>query len=148
MFDVTCALAILLTMLRLVENPGAERTVIAAVVGGISVFFSHPAISSWPAADWPRHFNCAPAKNSPILRRLEWLATVWLVCFAADYCLFLYPFSHGEAHPHLVQYWRNSTIHAYLADLDTWWIFNHLCKFAASPARCGWCIRMPRSLRS
>lgn len=96
--DVACSLAVTLCALRLIEKPSAARALVAAVVGGISVFFSYPAV-----------FVLAGAGLLVLMQTRGKVAlgvgVVWGIVFVGDYAVFVRPFTGGPAYPHLVDYW-------------------------------------------
>ena len=62
------------------------------------------------------------------------VCAIWAAAFALDYLIFLRPFTRGEAHPHLVQYWIAQNAFMPHAPVDAVeWIFSNLVAIAHSP---------------
>jgi uncharacterized membrane protein len=109
--DVAAALAIVLSMLRLIERPCRGRTSAAAIVGVVSIFFSQPAIfvlaGTGIIALWQFRFGRA-AREIPkqiSQRRLFIVGAIWLMAFAFQYAIFLRPELSSGSHSSLVQSW-------------------------------------------
>ncbi|MGD0767311.1 MAG: glycosyltransferase family 39 protein [Tepidisphaeraceae bacterium] len=62
------------------------------------------------------------------------ICLVWGVVFATDYLIFLRPLTHGEAHPHLVQYWAAQDAFMPRSPFDAGsWMIRCLTSIARSP---------------
>lgn len=129
--DVAVSLAITLAILRWMENPTRRRTLVAALTGAAGTFFSFPAIFVLCAAGiwiiWNR-------RESGRIAQLAAIGAAWAAAFGINYLVFLRAFTHGEAHPHLVQYWvaQNAFMPPELLGGASW-IFASLSNIAASP---------------
>jgi uncharacterized membrane protein len=100
--DVAFSLAITLAVLRLMDRPSVGRAVCAALVGAMGIFCSYPAA-----------FVVAGAAMFLLLRRatadarqIGIVCAIWGAALLLQYLVFLRPFTHGEAHQHLVAYWQ------------------------------------------
>jgi hypothetical protein len=82
-----------------------------------------------PTLTLPRSTRGGKEKGSALA-----ICLVWGVVFAADYLIFLRPFTSGEAHPHLVQYWaaRDAFMPLYPTYAASW-VIRCLTSIAASP---------------
>ena len=127
--DVVASLAITLAVLRWTDNPHSAVGH-RGRGGAIGVFFSFPAV-----------FVLAGAGIWMFTRR--WAArgqarggfAIWAAAFALNYLIFLRPFTGGEAHPHLVQYWIAQNAFMPHAPVDAVeWIFSNLVAVADNPA--------------
>lgn len=129
MCDVFVSLAITLAVIRWYEKRDGRSAILAAIVGIAGIFFSFPSIFVLAGAGfWMLFHPGAPRKQ------IVAVGSAWLIAFAADYLLFLRPFTVGEAHPHLVQYWaaQNAFMPRWPMDAAEW-IFATLARIAASP---------------
>jgi hypothetical protein len=127
--DVVASLAITLAVLNWMENPRSRQMAIAAIVGAIGVFFSFPAIFVLLGAGVWMLTRQRAARNQVLA-----LAAIWAAAFALDYLIFLRPFTAGEAHPHLVQYWIAQDAfmpRSPIAAIE--WIFSALVSLARNP---------------
>jgi hypothetical protein len=129
--DVAVSLAVTLATLRWMDRPGLGRAAIGAVVGAAGILFSYPAVFVLAGAGiwmlWKQ-------RRSDALGSALAICLVWGVVFAADYLIFLRTLTHGEAHPHLVQYWAGQD--AFMPLSPTYaasWVIRCLASIAASP---------------
>lgn len=103
--DLTCSLAITWAALRLIDEPTRRRAIVAGVIGGLSLLFSYPAIFVLAGAGFVAFVQIVRKKDRWAILRTASVAVVCGLVFWAQYALFIRPFAHGEAHPHLVEYW-------------------------------------------
>ena len=62
------------------------------------------------------------------------IGSIWAAAFVLDYLIFLRPFTSGEAHPHLVQYWIAQNAFMPHTPVDAVeWIFSNLVAIARDP---------------
>jgi uncharacterized membrane protein len=132
--DVAVSLAITLAILRWMENQTFRRAAVAALVGAGGIFFSYPSIFVLAGAGIIVVWQMRRSGNRAGLRQGLWICLIWATVFAAEYLIFVRQFAHGEAHPHLVQYWvaRNAFMPwSPLAALT--WTFSSLTSIASDP---------------
>jgi hypothetical protein len=131
--DVVVSLAITLSVLRWMDDPSFSRGAVAAIVGAIGVFFSFPAVFVLAGAGiWML------AQERVRKRKVLLIGAMWAAAFAVDYLIFLRPFTSGEAHPHLVQYWVAQNAFMPHRPIDAVrWIFSNLAALARDPG-CMW----------
>jgi uncharacterized membrane protein len=132
--DVAFSLAIILAILRWLENPTPKRAKTAAIVGAVSVFFSYPAIFVLAGVGLIVLWQMRRSGDNHQSRQALWICLIWAAVFAVEYLIFVRQFAHGEAHPHLVQYWvaRDAFMpHSPIAALT--WTFACLNTIASDP---------------
>jgi hypothetical protein len=127
--DVVASLAITLAVLRWMDDPNFRRSAIAAAVGAVAVFFSFPAVFVLAGAGiWML------ARRWTAIGQTVVVGAVWAGAFALNYLIFLRPFTDGEAHPHLVQYWIAQNAFMPHGPVDAVeWIFSNLVAIARNP---------------
>jgi hypothetical protein len=127
--DVVASLAITLAVLRWMDDPRLRRSAVAAVVGAVGVFFSFPAVFVLAGSGIWMLARSWAARGQTLA-----VCAVWGAAFALDYLIFLRPFTSGEAHPHLVQYWIAQNAFMPHAPIDAVeWIFSNLVAIARNP---------------
>lgn len=127
--DVVVSLAITLAVLNWLEDPRFRHTAIAAIVGAIGVFFSFPAVFVLAGAGIWMLMRQRTSRN-----QIFAIGAIWTAAFVLDYLIFLRPFTSGEAHPHLVQYWIAQN--AFMPRSPRYaveWIFSNLVAIARDP---------------
>jgi hypothetical protein len=129
--DVAISLAVTLATLRWMDRPGLGRAAIAAAVGAGGIFFSYPAVFVLAGAGiwmlWKQ-------RRAGALRWAFAICLVWGVVFATDYLIFLRPFTFGQAHPHLLQYWAAQDAFMPPSGVDAGiWVIRCLTSIARSP---------------
>ncbi|MGA2441748.1 MAG: glycosyltransferase family 39 protein [Tepidisphaeraceae bacterium] len=129
--DVAISLAVTLASLRWMDRPSFRRAAIAAAVGAAGIFFSYPAVFVLAGAGiWMLWKQRRSGDLGPALA----ICLVWSVVFATDYLIFLRPLTHGEAHPHLVQYWAAQDAFMPRSPLDAGsWMIRCLTSIARTP---------------
>jgi hypothetical protein len=127
--DVAASLAIVLSVMRWDEKRTLPRATIAGIVGAIGVFLSYPAI-----------FVLAGAGGWILVRRsaqktqFALILLTWIAAFVFNYFLFVRPYTTGEAHWHVVQYWIAQDAFMPRSFLDAvQWLFSSLNAIARSP---------------
>jgi hypothetical protein len=132
--DLACSLAITWAALRLIDEPIRRSAIIAACIGVFSLLFSFPAVFVLAGAGIVVFVQVIQGKN---IQAILWTVSVGVVCglaFWAEYALFIRPFSHGEAHPHLVTYWAAGDAFMPLSPLRAIvWLFTCLWGIAKDP---------------
>jgi hypothetical protein len=129
--DVAISLAVTLATLRWMDRPGPGRAAIAAAVGAAGIFFSYPAIFVLAGAGiWMLWKQC----RAGALRQALAICLVWAVVFSTEYLIFLRPFTYGQAHPHLVEYWAAQEAFMPLSPAAAGvWVIRCLTSIARSP---------------
>jgi hypothetical protein len=133
--DVAVSLAIVLTILRWLEDQTPRRANMAAIVGATSIFFSYPAIFVLAGVGIIAIWQMRLSGNRAALRQGLWICLIWTTVFAVEYLIFVRQFAHGEAHPHLVQYWvaRDAFMPHWPPVAVFTWIFSCLTNIASDP---------------
>jgi hypothetical protein len=131
---VAVNLAIMLAIMRWLEAPSGRRLAVAAVVGTIGLFFSHPAVFVL-AGVGIAVLIVQLRENSPEkIGGLICVGAIWAAAFAVNYIEFLRPMTQSKAHPFLVQYWVDRDA---FMPLKPWravpWIFNRLWFICQDP---------------
>lgn len=127
--DVVASLAITLVVLNWMDDPTIKPAILAAVIGALGVFVSFPAVFVLVGAGiWMLRQQRA-SRNQAVL-----IGAVWAAAFLLDYFIFLRPFTAGDAHPHLVQYWIAENAFMPHRPVDAIrWIFFSLDALARNP---------------
>jgi uncharacterized membrane protein len=132
--DVAVSLAIVLTILQWLENQTPRRAAIAAIVGAVGIFFSYPAIFVLAGVGIVAIWQVRRSANTAGLRQGLRICLIWAIVFAAEYLVFVRQFAHGEAHPHLVQYWVARDAFMPISPLAALtWTFSCLTNIASDP---------------
>jgi uncharacterized membrane protein len=132
--DVAVSLGITLAILRWMEGQTISRAVVAALVGAAGIFLSYPSVfvlaGTGAVAVWRKHRS----GNRAGTLQISVICLIWAAIFVAEYLIFVSRFSHGEAHPHLVEYWmaRDAFMPVSPGAAITW-IFSCLSSIARDP---------------
>jgi 4-amino-4-deoxy-L-arabinose transferase-like glycosyltransferase len=132
--DVAVSLAIILAVLRWLQDQTPRRAATAAIVGAIGIFFSYPAIFVLAGVGMIAIWQMSRAKNIAGVRTGLRICLIWAIVFAVEYLIFVRQFAHGEAHPHLVQYWVARDAFMPISPLAAvTWTFSQLNTIASDP---------------
>lgn len=132
--DVAVSLAITLAVLRWLENQTFRRAAVAALVGAVGIFFSYPSIFVLAGAGIIAVWQMRRSDNRAGLHQSLWVCLIWATVFAVEYLIFVRQFAHGEAHPHLVQYWlARDAFMPWSPIAALTWTFSCLTSIASDP---------------
>jgi hypothetical protein len=106
--DVAATLLLVLLALRFVERPEDLDSAFAAIIlGGLAMFFSHPAVPTAALLGviiLVRHFSAKQPR--PPLGPLLWLGGLWAACAAAASFLALKQLD-PQTHAYMHRFWQN-----------------------------------------
>jgi hypothetical protein len=132
--DVAVSLAITLSILRWMEDQTFRRAAVAALVGAAGIFLSYPAVFVLAGVGGVVFLWMRRSGNSAAVRQILAICLIWAAVFVAEFVIFVWPITRGEAHPHLVQYWVAQDAFMPISPVAAIkWIFRRLDGIAHDP---------------